>query len=231
MASRSGQLPSHRRLPGLFLLLPAFFFLTTGFASSRFTEKQLEAFEKYVGKTYWAVAEEGKRALFFSAPSPSAPSFLPELKESLQITEMVQGSGQRAVYYYKVRFGSGREGYIDLDSFLGQLNLTLLTVDPNRGQKMRSAKEAQEEEKREARIRAQPWPEHIKEAVLQRKAVLGMNMKEAREALGRPTRVVKLKDTNLLMGQQEQWIYDKGPVLTFTNGAITRLQTAGNKVE
>lgn len=231
MASRSGQLPSHRRLPGLFLLLPAFFFLTTGFASSRFTEKQLEAFEKYVGKTYWAVAEEGKRALFFSAPSPSAPSFLPELKESLQITEMVQGAGQRPAYYYKVSFASGREGYIDLDSFLGQLNLTLLTVDPNRGQKMRSAKEAQEEEKREARIRAQPWPEHIKEAVLQRKAVLGMNMKEAREALGRPTRVVKLKDTNLLMGQQEQWIYDKGPVLTFTNGAITRLQTAGNKVE
>lgn len=231
MASRSRQLPSHRRLPGLLLLLPALFFLTTGFASSRFTEKQLEAFEKYVGKTYWAVAEEGKGALFFSAPSPSAASFLPEPKESLQITEMVQGAGQRPAYYYKVSFASGREGYIDLDSFLGQLNLTLLTVDPNRGQKMRSAKEAQEEEKREARIRAQPWPEHIKEAVLQRKAVLGMNMKEAREALGRPTRVVKLKDANLLMGQQEQWIYDKGPVLTFTNGAITRLQTAGNKVE
>jgi len=231
VASRSRQLPSHRRLPGLLLLLPALFFLITGFASSRFTEKQLEAFEKYVGKTYWAVAEEGKRALFFSAPSPSAASFLAELKESLQITEMVQGAGQRPAHYYKVRFGSGRDGYIDVDSFLEGLNLTLVTQDPDRGQKIRSAKAAQEEEKREARIRAQPWPEHVKEAVLKRQAILGMNMKEAREALGKPTRVVKLKDTNPLMGQQEQWIYEKGPVLTFTNGAISRIQTAGNKVE
>ena len=231
MASRSRQLPSHRRLPGLLLLLPALFFLTTGFASSRFTEKQLEAFEKYVGKTYWAVAEEGKRALFFSAPSPSAPSFLPEPKESFQIAEMVEGATQRPAYYYKVSFASGRDGYIDLDSFLEQLNLTLLTVDPDRGRKMRSAKEAEGESRREARIRAQPWPEHIKEAVLQRKAVLGMNMKEAREALGKPARVVKVKNANPLMGQQEQWIYEKGPVLTFTNGVITRLQTTGNKVE
>ena len=231
MASRSRQLPLHRRLPGLLLLLPALFFLTTGFASSRFTEKQLEAFEKYIGKTYWAVAEEGKRALFFSAPSPSAASFLAELKESLQVTEMVQGSAQRAAAYYKVKFGSGREGYIDVDSFLGELNLTLLTVDPDRGQKMRSAKESEGESKRAARIRAQPWPEHIKEAVLQRKAVLGMTVKEAREALGKPTRVVKVRDDSPLMGQQEQWIYQNGPVLTFTNGLITRIQAIEAKNE
>ena len=231
MASRSRQLPLHRRLPGLLLLLPALFFLTTGFASSRFTEKQLEAFEKYIGKTYWAVAEEGKRALFFSAPSPSAASFLAELKESLQVTEMVQGAGQRPAYYYKVRFGSGRDGYIDVDSFLGELNLTLLTVDPDRGQKMRSAKEAEGKSKRAARIRAQPWPEHIKEAVLQRKAVLGMTVKEAREALGKPARVVKVRDASPLMGQQEQWIYQSGPVLTFTNGLITRIQAVEAKNE
>jgi hypothetical protein len=231
VANRSRQLPSHRRLPGLLLLLPAFFFLTTGFASSRFTEKQLEAFGKYVGKTYWVMAEEGKRPLFFSAPSPAATSFLPEPKESFQVTEIVEGAMQRPAYYYKVSFASGREGYIDLDSFLGQLNLTLLTVDPDRGQKVRSAKEAEEENKRAARIRAQPWPEHIKEAVLQRKAVLGMAMKEAREALGKPTRVVKVRDASPLMGQQEQWIYQSGPVLTFTNGLITRIQTAGGKAE
>ena len=231
MANRSRQLPSHRRLAGLLLLLPAFFSLTTGFASSRFTEKQLEAFEKYVGKTYWAVAEEGKRPLFFSTPSPAATSFLPEPKESFQIAEIVEGAMQRPAYYYKVSFASGREGYIDLDSFLGQLNLTLLTVDPDRGQKVRSAKEAEEESKRAARIRAQPWPEHIKEAVLQRKAVLGMTVKEAREALGKPTRVVKVRDASPLMGQQEQWIYQSGPVLTFTNGLITRIQAVEAKNE
>lgn len=208
-----------------FFLLSALFCHTTGFASSLFSEKQLEALGKYVGKTYWAIAEDGRRALFFSAPSPSASSFVPEPKESLRIAEMVQGSAQKPAHYYKVRFGSGREGYIDVDSFLRELNATLFTQDPDRGQKIRSAKEAQEERKREARIRAQSWPGHVKEAVLKRQAIVGMNMKEAREALGKPARVVKIKNTNPLMGQQEQWIYDKGPVLTFTNGIITRMQT------
>jgi len=219
------------RVHTLFLFLSALFCLTTGFAASRFTEKQLEALEKYVGKTYWAVADEGRRAHFFSGPSPSASSFLPEPKESLKITAMVQGSAQRAAAYYKVKFGSGREGYIDVDSFLGELNLTLLTVDPDRGQKIRAAKEAQEEEKREARIRAQPWPEHVKKAVLNRQAILGMDMKEAREALGKPNSVVKINNANPLMGEQEQWIYDKGPVLSFTNGLLARIQTAGGKAE
>ena len=231
MASRSNQPPSHGRSQGLFLLLSAFFCLAAGSASSRYTEKQLEALRKYVGKTYWVMAEEGKRPLFFSTPSPAATSFLPEPKESFQIAEMVEGATQRPAYYYKVSFASGREGYIDVDSFLEQLNLTLLTVDPDRGQKMRSAKEAEGESKRAARIRAQPWPEHIKEAVLQRKAVLGMTVKEAREALGKPTRVVKVRDASPLMGQQEQWIYQSGPVLTFTNGLITRIQAVEAKNE
>lgn len=212
------------RASRIFFFLAALFCLTTGFASSRFTEKQLEALGKYVGKTYWVVAEEDRRARFFSAPSPSATSFLPELKESLQITEMVQGPAQRPAYYYKARFASGREGFIDVDSFLEELNSTIITVDPERGQKIRSAKEADEEEKRTARIRAQPWPEHVKEAVLKRQAILGMNMREAREALGKPTRVVKVKSATPLMGQQEQWFYESGPVLIFTNGMITRLQ-------
>ena len=231
MASRSNQPPSHGRSQGLFLLLSAFFCLAAGSASSRYTEKQLEALRKYVGKTYWAIADDGRRALFFSAPSPAATSFLPEPKESFQIAEMVEGATQRPAYYYKVSFASGREGYIDVDSFLGELNLTLLTVDPDRGQKMRSAKEAEGKSKRAARIRAQPWPEHIKEAVLQRKAVLGMTVKEAREALGKPTRVVKVRDASPLMGQQEQWIYQSGPVLTFTNGLITRIQAVEAKNE
>ena len=143
---------------------------------------------------------------------------------------MVEGSTQ-SLYYYKVKFDSGREGYIGVDSFLEGLNITLVTVDPDRGQKVKSAKEAQEEEKRAARIRAQPWPEHVKEAVLKRQAVLGMNMKEAREALGKPTRIVKVRIPNPLLGQQEQWIYNNGPVLTFTNEVVTRIQAPGDKVE
>ena len=229
MAVGFNQLSLQARSKRIFLLL-VFLFLATGFASSRFTEKQLEALRKYVGKTYWVVAEEGKRPLFFSAPSPSATSFVPEAKESFEITEMVEGSTQRP-YYYKVTFASGREGYIGVDSFLEGLNTTLVTVDPDRGQKIKSAKAAEEETRREARIRAQPWPEHVKEAVLKRQAVLGMNSREAREALGKPTRIVKVRIPNPLLGPQEQWIYESGPVLTFTNGAITRIQSAGDRTE
>ncbi|MBI2539644.1 MAG: hypothetical protein HYW04_07595 [Deltaproteobacteria bacterium] len=230
MASRFRQLSSHGRLPGLLFLLAALLSLTTGFASSRYTERQLAALERYAGKSYWVVAWEGKLPSFSSAPSPAADSFLPQAKESFQITEIVQGSGPKA-YYYKVRFDTGREGYIEVDFFLGQLNLTLLTVDPDRGQRIRAAREVEEESKREARIRAQPWPEHIKEAVLKRQAVRGMNMKEAREALGRPRSAVKLKNSNPLMGEQEQWIYQGGLALTFTNGTITRIQSPQGKGE
>lgn len=231
MASRSKQPLFHGRSQGLFLLLSAFLCLAAGSASSRFTEKQLAALEKYAGKTYWVAAGEGKVPRFLTAPSPSADSFLPQMKESFQIEEMVEGPTPRAHYYYKVRFDAGKEGYIDVDSFLEQLNLTFLTVDPDRGQKIKSAKEIEEESKRETWIRAQPWPEQVKEAVLQRKAILGMRVQEAREALGKPTSVVKVKNVNPLLGQLEQWIYNNGPVLTFTNGLVTRIQTAGEKTE
>jgi hypothetical protein len=215
--------------PALLIILPLLY-LATGFASSRFTGRQLAAFERYVGKTYWVVAAEGKLPSFHSAPSASANSFVPQAKESFQITEMVEGSTQKP-YYYKVRFETGRQGYIDVDSFLEQLNLTLLTVDPDQGQKIRTARQIEEESRREARIRAQPWPEHIKEAVLRRQAVLGMTMREAREALGKPSRTAKITTADLLIGAQEQWIYEGGPVLTFTNGLITRIQPLEAKRE
>ncbi|MGH7773530.1 MAG: hypothetical protein ACREQA_15000 [Candidatus Binatia bacterium] len=211
----------------IFLLLPGY--LTAGSASLPLTEKQLEAHGKRVGKTYWVVAEENQKPVFFSSPSPSAPSFLAGAKESFEITEIVGASTQRL--YYKVRFAPGKEGYISVDSFLEELNSTIATLDPDRDQKRKSAKEANEENKREAWIRAQPWPEHVKEAVLKRKAVLGMTMSEAKVALGKPTRVVKLKAASTLMGEQQQWIYDGGPVLTFTNGMITRIQTIDARAE
>lgn len=229
MASGLRQLPFHESLRALliFLLLLS---LATGFASPRLTGRQVAAFERYVGKTYWIVSAEGKLPFFRSAPTAAAESFVPQAKESFQITEMVEGATQNP-YYYKVEFETGRQGYIDVDSFLEQLNLTLLTVDPDQGQKRRTARQIEEESRREARIRAQPWPEHIKEAVLRRQAVLGMTMREAREALGKPSRTTKISDANPLIGTQEQWIYEGGPVLTFTNGLITRIQPLEAKRE
>jgi hypothetical protein len=202
------------------LLLPAF---ESG--SSQFTEKQLGALAKQVGKTYWVVDGENKTPIFFSAPSPSASPFRIGVKESFQITALVGGSTEKP--YYRVRFASGKEGYLSVDSFLEELNSTLVAQDPDKGQKRKSAKEAGEESRREAWIRAQPWPAHVKEAALKRQAILGMNMSEAKAALGKPSRVVKLKHGNPLLGQQEQWVYEGGPVLTFTNGVITRMQPMG----
>ncbi len=51
------------------LLFPAY--LAAGPASLPLTEKQLEALGKRVGKTYWVVAEENKKPVFLSSPSPS----------------------------------------------------------------------------------------------------------------------------------------------------------------
>jgi len=213
------------RFRTLFLLTP-FFYLATAFASSHLTPKQLKAFAKHVGKTYWVVAAEGKSPLFYSAPSSSASSLRTGERESFRITEMAGASTQKP--YYRVRFSSGREGYISVDSFLEEFNSTLLAQDPDHRSRQKSEKE---ESRREARIRSQPWPEHVKEAVLKRQAILGMNMNEAKAALGKPARVVKLRQNNSLMGEQEQWIYENGPVLTFTNGIITRMQSVEAKAE
>lgn len=198
--------------------------------SSHFSAKQIEALRKYTGKTYWVVAEERSIPLFYSTPSPAAPAFRPGTKESFQLTEMIEGSRQPN-YYYRVKFGSGTEGYIGVDSFLQELNAAFVTQDPDRGKKIRSAKESQAESRREARIRALPSPEYVKEAAIRRQAVLGMNTKEARIALGKPARMVKIQQASPLMGPQEQWIYDSGPVLTFTNGLISRIQGAKDKTE
>jgi hypothetical protein len=51
-----------------------------------------------------------------------------------------------------------------------------------------------------------------------------MNKKEAEAILGKPKSVVRLKRGNELVGKQEQWLYEKGPVLTFTEGVIVRIQ-------
>lgn len=196
----------------------------TAWGSSHYTPKQLEAFATYAGKTYWVMGEENKIPAFQSAPSPSAPSFHPGVKEPFEIKEIVGGTKQVPAYYFKAAFGSGKEGFITIGSFLEQLNASFVTVDPDRDLKAKLAKEAAAESKRQAWIKAQHWPEYVKEAALKRQPVLGMNTKEAAAVLGKPKSVVGMNAANLLMGRQEQWIYEDGPVLTFTNGLLTRIQ-------
>jgi hypothetical protein len=196
-----------------------------GWTASPYTPKQIELYAQYVGKTYWVVEEAGTPA-FHTAPSSAAPSFRPGLKESFEINEIVGGTAQVPAHYYRVTFESGKQGFIPLGSFTHELNAAFVSVDPDRNAKAKLAKETETEKKRQEWIQSQRWPEHVKQAALKKQPVLGMSTKEASAVLGKPQRVVGIKNTNLLLGRQEQWTYAGGSVLTFTNGLVTRIQPA-----
>jgi hypothetical protein len=213
-----------RRLALLAFLIPS---ITS--AAARVTEKQIEVMRGYVGKTYWIAPEAGNSPSFYVAPSREANAFSAEVKESFQITEMVKGSSDS--FYYGVRFASGKQGYINVNTFLDELNSTVVTQDPDSAQKRKATKTTDTEKKREEWIRAQPWPEHVKEAALKKQAVLGMNTAEVKAALGKPDRVVRLKSVGRQTTRQEQWVYRGGSVLTFNDGVLTLIQTAGAKSE
>lgn len=211
----------------LFFSLFLLFSPAVGWAAS-YSPKYVEVLAKRVGKSYWIAEAERKPPLFTASLSQPASFFRPKPKESFEIKELLAKA--TPIPYYRVKFSSGDEGYISVDSFIDELNLTILTYDPDGAEKRRIAKEAEEEKKREAYIRAQPWPEHIKQAAVDRKAVLGMNMRETKAALGSPSRVVKFS-SNTLLGEQEQWFYKGGLVLTFTRGTISRIQRVEEKVK
>jgi hypothetical protein len=207
-----------------FVLLPA----ATTLAAPRFTEKQIEALQRYVGKTYWIAGESERGPLFLSAPSPKAASSSAVSKEAFQITELLPGPAE--TLYYKAKFPSGKEAYINVDTFLEELNSALVTREPDRGQKSKAAEAAEEESRREEWIRAQPWPENVKQAALKRQAILGMNTEEVKVTLGKPSRIIRLSSVGRFGGRQEQWIYP-GSTLTFTNGVLTLIQNSDGKTE
>lgn len=194
----------------------------------RFTEKQIEALRKYVGKTYWVASESERGPMFLTDPSPAATSYAIAVDEPFQIAELLQGPEETV--YYKAKFSSGKEAYIDVNTFLEELNSAFVTRDPGNEQKRKAAGEAQEENKRATWIRAQPWPQNVKEAALRRQAILGMNMGEVKIALGKPSRVIRLKNVGRSGVRHEQWAYP-GSTLTFANGVLTLIQNSDGKAE
>jgi hypothetical protein len=210
--------------PIFIVALPFLFTFSLAFAASQYTPKQLESFGLYVGKTYWVVGEDDKTPAFLSAPSSSAKSFHPAVKDSFEIKEIVGGTAKIPAHYYRAAFESGKEGFIPISAFMEHYNGAFVAVDPDREAKAKSAKETGAEKNRRAWIDKQKWPEHVKEAARKKQPVLGMNQKEAHAVLGKPKSTVQLKSASALMGGQEQWIYENGPVLTFTNGILTRIQ-------
>jgi hypothetical protein len=188
-------------------------------ASNHYTEQQINALADRVGRTFWIKEVDGRTPRFFSAPEARAGSFHALAGESFEIVELVGRKNKNP--YYKVKFDSGKEGYLRPEVIFEELNLTLLTVDPLAGEKRQATEKAEEEKKRRDWINAQPWPAAAKEAALKGEVVPGMTASEVRKIAGSPSRVVKVEPRGAT--PEEHWFYPGGKQLIFYRGLLTRI--------
>jgi hypothetical protein len=135
----------------VFLIVTAF----PALASDRYTDHQLDALATRVGKIYWIVAVKNQTPLFLSSPAANAASFRPQANESFEITELVGRKDKNP--YYKVKFDSGKEAFIQPEIFLEELN-SGIAQSIHRPWRRKSAAAA-EEEKRELNG-SKPSPGH-----------------------------------------------------------------------
>jgi hypothetical protein len=211
----------HYRKTCLAIFLFAFFHpVYPTLASHHYTEKQLNALEARVGKTFWVVSVNDRTPSFLSAATPSAASFHAQPNETFQVTELIGRKAKNP--YYKVKFASGKEGYIRPEAFHEEFNLTIVSVDPQADEKKRSAQATEDDQKRVEWIRAQPWPQAVKESAIQRRPVPGMKTGEVKKILGSPSRVSKIKAPQRF--GEEHWFYADGSVLIFQSGLLTRIE-------
>ncbi len=193
---------------------------SSGWAFSQYTARQFEAFAERIGHIYWTASAGNHDLIFLSAPAPGASSFRAPPDESFEITQLAGEKTQNP--FYKVKFASGKEGYISPDNFLEELNVTILTVDPKADEKRKAAAAAEEEKNRVDWIRSQPWPQAIKDAAIKKQVVAGMTTDEVKKVLGNPTRVNRIKGPQQL--SEDQWFYPNGNVLVFNNGLLNRIE-------
>jgi hypothetical protein len=204
----------------IFLILTAF----AALAFDRYTDHQLDALATRVGKIYWIVTVKNQTPLFLSSPTANAASFRPQANESFEIIELVGRQDKNP--YYKVKFNSGKEAFIQPETFLEELNLGIAAVDPQAIDKKKAADAAEEEKKRVEWIQAQPWPRNVKEAAIKRQVLGGMNGAEVKKILGNPLRVSRVKaQLNVI---EEHWLYPDGSTAVFINGLYNRLEPKRN---
>jgi hypothetical protein len=195
-------------------------------ASSHYTDKQLEALAARVGKTFWINAANEKAPSFLTEPRPGATTFRPEENDSFEITEL---TGQKTKDpYYKVRFQSGKVGYLTPDMFHEEFNAKILSYDPLADEKKKKEEQAAEEKKRLEWIKAQPWSPAVKAAAIKKQPTPGLKSGEVRQVLGAPTRVSKTRGTSKVAAE-ERWFYPDGTVLTFHNGLLSSTEKKENK--
>ena len=223
-------LPAPKYFLGAFWLSTLMAIALPAQATHHYTEKQLDALATRVGRVFWVVAVDPQSPSFLSSPAADASAFRAG-DEAFEIVELV---GRKAKDpYYKVRFESGKEGYIRPETFREAFNVTIVTVDPRAEEKKHAAAAAEEEKQRIDWIQSQPWSPAVKEAAVKRQAIPGMNHAEVKKTLGNPARVTKLKGrTNFA---EEHWFYGDGSVAIFHNGLLNRVESGkkrdGQKTE
>ena len=195
------------------------FFCSSAAASNHYTEKQLSVVAERVGRTYWIQEVNGRTPSFLSGADTRAASFHAGAGDSFQIVELVGRNNKNP--YYKVKFESGKEGYLRPEVILEELNLTLLSVDPLANEKRKAAEQAQAEKNRADWINAQPWPAATKEAALKGEVTLGMTTNEVKRIAGPPSRVAKVEARGIT--PEEHWFYPDGKQLIFHRGLLNRI--------
>ena len=208
-----------------FILLALSDFSGWAFASNHYTEKQMDALVARVGSEFWVTPVNGKLPVFLAAPAPNAANFQAADNDSFEITDLV-GRAQKNPYY-KVKFASGKVGYMKPDAFREELNATIVTADPNADEKRKAEELAVEDKKRVDWIQAQPWSAAVKQAAIKRQAIPGLTNSEVKRVLGAPKRVVNRRGVTSV--KEERWFYPDGSTLTFQNGLLTNVERSANK--
>jgi len=168
---------------------------------------------------YWIASVDSRTPNFLSAATKSAASFRARDNESFEIIEL---TGQKDKDpYYRVKFDSGKEGYIRPEIFLDEFNLTILAADPLASEKKKATEAAEVERKRVEWIRSQPWSPAVKDAAIKRRPLAGHTPGEVKRILGNPVRVTKV--TGQLV-PEERWQYPDGSVLIFYNQLLIRVE-------
>ena len=196
------------------------FWLCTPAQAVDYTSKQIDAFAARVGKTYWVSPVDNRTPTFLTSPAPNAGSFQAPANEAFVIVDLVGRAAKSA--FYKVKFESGRDGYIRPDAFHEEFNLTIVVQDPQAEAKQKAQQAAEEDKKRLDWIKMQPWSAAVKEAAIKRRVVGGMNTGEVEKRLGAPTRKVKLRGG--AANGEEHWHYPEGSILVFNNGLLSRTE-------
>jgi hypothetical protein len=194
-------------------------------ASNHYTAKQLEVLAQRVGSEFWIHALNGGAPEFLSAPKPGAPTFRPADNESFEITDVAGKQG--TTLYYQAKFQSGKIGYLRPERFHEELNLTIFSADPLAQQKIKAEQQAVEDKQRIEWIKAQPWPQSLKEAAIKKQPQPGLTSAEVIHVLGQPRRITRpgglTKARGPLNLQEERWFYPDGAVLLFKSGILNQV--------